>query len=72
MPGGPMLKGAAGQVPGQQFDYLMARREGGAPGVPQGTDVGELQKAVESIADPVHRAQITRALAVQMHPALRT
>lgn len=70
MPGGPMLKGVPGPQPGQ-FDYLMARREADAPGIPQGADVGELQKAVESIQDPVQRAQITRALAVNMHPALR-
>lgn len=67
MPGGPLLKGA----PGQQFDYLMARREGAPPSVPTGTDADALLKSVEEIKDPVHRQQITRALAVHMHPALR-
>lgn len=68
MPGGPLLKGAPG---GPAFDYLMARREGAGPEIPTGADVGELMKAVEGIADPVARAQITRALAVRTHPALR-
>jgi hypothetical protein len=68
MPGGPLLKGAPGA---QQFDYLMARREGAPPAVPTGADAAALLKSVEQIEDPVHRQQITRALAVQMHPALR-
>lgn len=67
MPGGPLLKGA----PGGQFDWLNARREAGTPALPEGADADQMLKALESIEDPVARRDITRRLAVSMHPVYR-
>lgn len=67
MPGGPLLKGAVGQ----QFDYLRHRPAADAALLPDGSNAGDLLKAVDGIEDPVARAQITRALAVRTHPALQ-